>query len=567
MLKIPYGESDFRKIVLGNYFYVDRTQYIPVLEQAGSFLVCLRPRRFGKSLTTTTLRCYYGEQYKKEFQTLFGKYYIGKNPTPEANQYMILHFDFSGIDTRTEESTFEGFLNRARKGAEKFFMDYPDAFSKEQQKRILTESAPNLMADTLLTAHYTNQLKHNIYVLIDEYDHFANELLSFNFHYFSKAVSENGFVRKFYEVLKIATASSTVYRIFITGVSPLTMDSMTSGFNISTNISLESPFHSLMGFTASEVRGLLLQAQVPENQLDTLMEDMKLWYDGYRFGRDSPEPLYNPNMVLYFVRAYQLSQSYPEDWLDPNIASDYVKIRNLFNIQNNADKYSLILEKLKFEGEVSSSLVRQFSLQRDFNNQDLVSLLFYMGFLTIKAEDYGGYVFTFPNYVIKKLYSSYFVELLAQQTELTIDNFVIDSAIKTMAREGNPAPFFDQVSQIVKRMSPRDAAHFTENSLKAIIISLLHQQNFYYVHTEYETDWTYMDVFLEAIRGYKVNFDVALELKFAKKAGKLAVNTLFKEASEQLKAYLATDKFKQRTNIKSWVVVVAGDKLTYRLLV
>jgi hypothetical protein len=272
-------------------------------------------------------------------------------------------------------------------------------------------------------------------------------------------------------------------------------------------------------------------------------------------------------MVLYFVRHYQNLKNYPEDWLDPNIASDYVKIRNLFNIQGNADRFQLVLEKLKLDGEVSSSLVRQFSLQRDFNNQDLVSLLFYMGFLTIKAEDYGGYVFTFPNYVIKKLYSSYFVELLAKQTDLPIDNFVIDSAIRTLARDGNPAPFFEQVEQIVKRMSPRDAAHFSENSLKAIIISLLHQQNFYYVHTEYETDWTYMDVFLEAIRGYKVNFDVALELKFAKKAGKVAVNTLFKEANTQLKGYLETDKFNPRTNIKSWVVVVAGDKLMYRLLV
>jgi hypothetical protein len=189
-----------------------------------------------------------------------------------------------------------------------------------------------------------------------------------------------------------------------------------------------------------------------------------------------------------------------------------------------------------------------------------------MGFLTIKAADLGSYIFTFPNYVIKKLYNNYFLELIRNQTELTIDHIFLDNAIKTMAQDGNPTAFFDQVAQIVKRMSPRDAAHFTENSLKAIVVSLLHQQNFYYVHTEYETDWKYMDVFLEAIRGYKVNFDVAIELKFAKRAGKVAINTLFKEANQQLNDYLATDKFNQRTNLKSWVVVVAGDKLTWRTL-
>jgi hypothetical protein len=291
-----------------------------------------------------------------------------------------------------------------------------------------------------------------------------------------------------------------------------------------------------------------------------------LWYNGYCFESESPNRLYNPNMVLYFARAYQPKKMYPAELLDANIASDYVKIKNLFNIQNKDARHLAVLDTLTQQGEIRSSLVRQFSLQRDFNSNDLVSLLFYMGFLTIKAADLGSYIFTFPNYVIKKLYNNYFLELIRNQTELTIDTLFLDNAIKTMAQDGNPTAFFDQVAQIVKRMSPRDAAHFTENSLKAIVVSLLHQQNFYYVHTEYETDWKYMDVFLEAIRGYKVNFDVAIELKFAKKAGKVAINTLFKEANQQLNDYLATDKFNQRTNLKSWVVVVAGDKLAWRTL-
>ncbi|MEN9610466.1 MAG: hypothetical protein RLZZ628_1280 [Bacteroidota bacterium] len=567
MIKIPYGESDYRKVILGNYFYQDRTHYIPFLEtHGGSFLLFLRPRRFGKSLTTSMLRYYYGAQYKNDFQTLFGNYSVGQNPTAFANQYMILHFDFSGINTTSEEKTAQGFMKRIVEGADKFFKAYPKAFTKEQQKKILERSEPNELASALLTAHDTNGLQHKIYVLIDEYDHFANELISFNFPYFSQAVSQNGFVRKFYEVLKIATWDSTIDRIFITGVSPITMDSMTSGFNIASNITLKHRFHDMMGFTESEVRKLMQLIEVPENQLDSVMNDLRLWYDGYRFEGDIPHHLYNPNMVLYFAQLYQDEKKYPKELLDANIASDYMKIRNLFNIQNQEGRFIAVLDALTQQGEIASSLVRHFSLQRDFNSNDLVSLLFYMGFLTIKTDDLGGYIFTFPNYVIKKLYNNYFLELVRNQTELQIDNLYIDNAIKTMARDGNPTAFFDQVAQIVKRMSPRDAAHFTENSLKAIVVSLLHQQNFYYVHTEYETDWKYMDVFLEAIRGYKVNFDVALELKFAKKAGKVAINTLFKEANQQLKDYLATDKFNQRTNIKSWILVVAGDKLAWRAL-
>jgi hypothetical protein len=567
MIKIPYGESDYRKVILGNYFYQDRTQYIPLLEtHGGSFLLFLRPRRFGKSLTTSMLRYYYGVQYQKEFQTLFGNAQVGQNPTEFANQYMILHFDFSGINTTSEEKTAQGFMERVAEGVDKFFKAYPKAFTKEQQKKILERTEPSELASMLLTAHYTNGLEHKIYVLVDEYDHFANELISFNFPYFSQAVSRNGFVRKFYEVLKIATSDSTIDRIFITGVSPITMDSMTSGFNIASNLTLDFSFHEMMGFTAAEVKRLLQQIKVPDYQLDTVMDDLKLWYNGYCFESESPNRLYNPNMVLYFARAYQPHQIYPAELLDANIASDYVKIKNLFNIQNKDARHLAVLDTLTQQGEIRSSLVRQFSLQRDFNSNDLVSLLFYMGFLTIKAADLGSYIFTFPNYVIKKLYNNYFLELIRNQTELTIDHIFLDNAIKTMAQDGNPTAFFDQVAQIVKRMSPRDAAHFTENSLKAIVVSLLHQQNFYYVHTEYETDWKYMDVFLEAIRGYKVNFDVAIELKFAKRAGKVAINTLFKEANQQLNDYLATDKFNQRTNLKSWVVVVAGDKLTWRTL-
>jgi hypothetical protein len=402
--------------------------------------------------------------------------------------------------------------------------------------------------------------------LIDEYDHFANELVSFNFHLFSRAVSQNGFVRKFYEQLKTATSFSTVERIFITGVSPLTVDSMTSGFNIATNLTASEDFYNMMGFMEQEVKDILQKINVFDDEIEQVMSDIKLWYDGYRFGRYHTEDVYNPNMVLYFAQEYQRKKRYPENLLDANIASDYVKIRNLFEIQNNSEEFGLVLQDLTEKGVTYSRLVPMFSLERRFNGEDLVSLLFYMGFLTIQREELGSYYFSFPNYVIQKLYHNYFLEIIAKQTELPINNAILNNAIRDIAVLGNPKVFFEQVEKVVLRMSPVDAVHFSENTLKGIIISLLHQQNFYYLHTEYETDWKFMDVFLEPIRGYKVNFEVALELKFVRKAGKVAINTIFKNAAIQLKGYLESEKFKQRNNIKSWIVVVAGNTFQYKLL-
>jgi hypothetical protein len=189
-----------------------------------------------------------------------------------------------------------------------------------------------------------------------------------------------------------------------------------------------------------------------------------------------------------------------------------------------------------------------------------------MGFLTITSENLNRYTFSFPNYVIKKLYADYFFNFILDHAQLPFNNEPVNDAIEEMAQTGNPKAFFEQVQLVVKYFSTRDAAHFNENTLKAVIMSLLHQQNFYYIHSEYETNWSYMDVFLEAIHGQKPQYEVTMELKYVKKAGKKATDTLLKAAKVQLQGYLDTPKFSTRTNIKSFVVVVAGDKLEWRLL-
>jgi hypothetical protein len=565
MIKIPYGESHFSRVIENNYFYIDRTDYINKIEtQGSSYLFYLRPRRFGKSLFISMLHHYYALEHKENFQNLFGHLAIGKKPTPSANQYLVLKFEFSRINTNTAEATYAGFLKNVKDGVSVFLQQYSTFFTETQSEAILSETSPSEVIKTLFTIHIRNGIQHPIYILIDEYDHFANELISFNFSLFVLMVGRNGFVRKFYESIKTATGDGVVQRLFVTGVSPITLDSLTSGFNISTNLTLNKFFHQMLGFEEAEVKDLLIQIGVKKSALSTVIADLRAWYNGYLFHPDAKNRVYNPDMVLYFANEYQYSKQYPDRLLDVNIASDYGKIKLLFSIQDREKENLEVLNTLLEKDSITNILVAQFNFERPFTQADLVSLLFYMGFLTIERGDLGAFVFRFPNFVIQQLYADYFLTLVQKQNNLPIDNAPIDSSIRAMATTGNPQLFLDQVKLILKAHSTRDAQPFNEGSLKAIFISLLFQQQFYYVHSEFESEWQYVDVFLEAIGGYKPNYEVAFELKYLKKNSTDSVEDLLDKAELQLTRYMVSKKFYKRKSLKGFVVVVKGDDIFWR---
>ena len=565
MLKIPYGQSNFKLLIEDGFFYQDRTDYIQSLESFDSrFVVYLRPRRFGKSLFVSMLKYYYALEHQSDFNALFGNLAIGRSPTPLANTYMTLFFEFSGIQTNTSDSTYNGFHNAVLGSVRKFLEAYTSFFAHEQKAAILNQNAPNEILRQLFNFHEINKVPHPIYILIDEYDHFANELISFNFSLFSEIVSKNGFVRKFYETIKTATGAATVQRLFITGVSPITLDSLTSGFNIASGITLDRGFHNMMGFDEEEVTRILSKIGVTDDRLTDVINDLRSWYDGYLFNPKARH-VYNPDMVLYFAQKYQKEQEYPSELLDPNIATDYSKIRNLFKIQDKEEFNFDVLDALSQTGAVKSELTAQFSFEKEFEKGDLISLLFYMGFLTIQSEDLGVYTFKFPNFVIEKLYAGYFVRMLQQKAGLPIEHNPINQAVVLLAQTGNPQPFFDVVANILKTLSNRDAMTFNEVSLKSIFVSLLHQQKFYYIHSEYESGLRYVDIFLEAIRGYNPAFEVAFELKHIKKNNnKVSVKNTLQSAETQLQAYIQTRKFIPRRGLKSFAVVVKGEIIHWK---
>jgi hypothetical protein len=387
MIKIPYGESDFHKIITENFFYQDRTEFIEKLEKWNSnYPVFLRPRRFGKSLFISTLHHYYGLEHKGKFPALFGDLYIGQKPTKLANSYMILRFEFSRIDTATHESTYKGFLENVIYGVNTFLSAYSDFFTQEQYDKIQNVKSPEAVLKTLFAFIRQNKISQKIYLLIDEYDHFANELLSVHFKRFKKDVSHTGFVRKFYECLKAATSEGIIDRIFITGVSPLTMDSLTSGFNIGDNISLNPIFHDLMGFTHAETKAILIKSAIPEEKIANMMSDLTEWYDGYLFTEDVDEPLFNPDMLLYFLKEYSIKKC--------------LKVLNVFKTAGEEELLFELIDK----GYIDFHLTHIYNLGYDFTEDDFLSLLYYWGMLTLKEALSSHWRFEIPNNAMKKLY-------------------------------------------------------------------------------------------------------------------------------------------------------------------
>ncbi len=559
MIKIPYGISDFQSLRLEKYFYQDRTSYIEVLEKWSSkYLVFLRPRRFGKSLFISVLHHYYGLEYKQEFQQIFGDLYIGKKPTENANAYLVLRLDFSRIDTATHESTYQGFLSNVLYSASIFLGAYRQFYTGEQKHIIENGKSPEEIIKSIFRFTNQNQVPHKIYVLIDEYDHFANELLSFDMDRFKADVSRNGFVRKFYESLKTATGEGIIDRIFITGVSPITLDSLTSGFNICDNISLNPLFHDMMGFTHIETVGLLNLTDVQTGKSAFIAADLAEWYNGYRFSRRSKAALFNPDMILYFLKEYNIDQTYPEEMMDVNIVSDYSKIRRIFKIGGNENEKFGLLEELVNVGYIDFSLTRLYNVDAVFTQDDFLSLLFYMGLLTLQESNSSDWRFKIPNYVIKKLYFEYFAALFLENTQFASSMRPITRAIDALVNEGNPDLFFKVVELVLKENdSNRNALRYGEEHLQTLMAALLFPYKAFRIHSEYEIDRGYADIFLERIPGRNIKYEIVLELKYVKKAAKNTLAKVITDAETQLNGYMTGERF-SRPDARGFYVVFFG---------
>ncbi|KZL88608.1 ATP-binding protein [Clostridium magnum] len=557
--KLPYGISNFKNLIEDKYLYIDKTEYIEKIENFHSpYIIFLRPRRFGKSLFTSVLANYYDINEKDNFEKLFGETYIGKNVTREKNSYYILKFNFTGLNTDTKEDLEKTFIRTIKDSFDKFIEIYNLDISYIQEG-----SAASIFENFLTQVSF--KIKGQIYVIIDEYDHFANELLSFQTELFSSIVSKTGFVRKFYEVLKKGT-EFIVKRIFMTGVSPITLDSLTSGFNIAMDITRYPAFNEMMGFTKAEVIRLIdstVKKPLDEVELKELLETLQKNYNGYLFASNGKERLFNSDMILYYMQSYMDSGKGPESLIDKNIASDYGKLGRMFDLKNKDANMEVLQDILK-EEEIEGNITEGFSLEKNFDQDDFKSILFYLGLLTIDKPILGGVSFKVPNYVIKELYFEYFSKKINEELNYELNTPEITKAIREIGLKGKNDNLIKIVEKTLNKLSNRDYIKFDEKYVKLIFLAYCFLSKIYLVKSEYEVDSGYIDIALLKQANMEPTYFAIFELKYITKAeyekeGEKIIEEKKKEAIEQLQKYKASQELMGLPNLKKWALVFVND--------
>ena len=551
--KLPYGISNYQELVEDNYYYVDKTMYIEMLENiVDKRIIFLRPRKFGKTLFTSTLENYYDILKKDKFEVLYKDTYIGKNPTKLKNSYHILRFNFSGIDTSDEETTMRGFKSKTISSIRYFIQKYNLDFYINEN-----EDAENVL-DNLIKAFSIQKANEKIYVIIDEYDHFANELLGFNTDQFKSLVSKNGKVRKWYEVLKEGT-ETVIDRIFITGVAPITLDSLTSGFNIGSDITRDEEFNEMLGFTEQELIKLMDEQNISKEKQLELLPIMKENYDGYKFSVHGKEKIYNSNMCLYFLKDYVRLGRIPENLVDVNIASDYSKIGKMLDLCKGEKREEIIEKTVSGEG-ILSEITQKFNPAMEFTDTDLVSMLYYLGYLTIEGIEVGFPKLKVPNKVMREIYAEYFLKTLGQE----FNNGIIDSyseITKELALEGKIDKIIEILQKYLKNLSNRDYQRFDEKYIKLIFYCISMNLKIYNVKSELEVQREYPDILLvprDRAKGYNA---VMIEFKYLKKVEESKLKEKQKEAKEQILKYSNYDEIKDIEKLNKYTVVAVNDKV------
>ena len=552
--KLPYGISDYERIVKDNYYYVDKTKYIEKLEDLPQpYITFLRPRKFGKTLFTSTLENYYDIKKKDKFEQLYKETYIGKHPTPLKNSYHILRFNFSGIDTSTVDTTINGFKREVGSSIKLFVQRYGLDFYVNME-----DEAENIL-DNLIKSFIVQKSNDKIYVIIDEYDHFANELLGFDTDQFKSLVSKNGKVRKWYEILKKGT-ETVIDRIFITGVAPITLDSLTSGFNIGTDITRDEEFNEMLGFTEAELVELMNAQEISKEKEEEMLPIMKENYDGYKFSINGKEKIYNSTMCLYFLSNYTRLEKLPESLVDVNIASDYSKIGKMLDLCKGEKRADIIEKTVSGEG-ILSEITQKFNPAMEFTDMDLVSMLYYLGYLTIVKEELGMPELKVPNKVMREIYSDYFIKLIDDEAQMSIDNDEYTEILRQLALEGKIDKIVEILQKYLKNLSNRDYQRFDEKYVKLIFYCISMNLKLYTVKSELEVQREYPDILLvprDRSKGYN---SIMVEFKYLKKGEENKLEEKQKEAKEQIFKYSNYNEIKDIEKLHRYTITAVNDKL------
>nr|WP_163211371.1 ATP-binding protein [Bacteroides sp. 519] len=540
---IPYGLSDYERIARDNYYYVDKTHFIPLIEQAASYFFLIRPRRFGKSLLLNMLDSYYDINNADRFEELFGERWIYQNPTNLRAKFLILRFNFSAVDSHPErlETSFE---EHCTEQFVIFANRYEHLFQANFREELMKRGSATARLQYINGCASEQGLR--IYLIIDEYDNFTNSILAnIGKKAYQEATHGDGFFRFFFNVIKVMTTGSgmALERMFITGVSPITLDDVTSGFNIGTNFTTDAQFNNIVGFSEPELRTMLEyyhEHGMLKMDVDEMIKEMKPWYDNYCFSTKSlSESMYNSDMALYYISHCLRSGYPPEEMIDKNIRTDYNKLRHLIKIDKELGQNFSVIREIVETGQTTALLNSGFSVEQMVDPNNFKSLLYYFGLLSIQGRYRGDAVLIIPNHTVREQIYTYLIESLSDSDIFRIDFYQLGNLIKEMAYQGEWKPVFSFIASELEKQSRVREFIDGEAHVKGFLLAYLGMTHYYMLLPEYELAKGYADFYFQpSTQLPDMEYAYLLEVKYLKRADSDAhITTLKEEARAQLLKY------------------------------
>ena len=513
---LPYGVADFVTVIEQNLYYVDKTMFIPELEKQPRNLFFIRPRRFGKSIFLSMLYSYYDCTQSHKFQSLFGNLWIGQHPTPLQGKYQVLFLDFSQITGNIDklETKFNSYLSI---NLDAFVRQYSDYYQAEMEEILAQEDFEEKM-ELIFKAAKAHQ--YHLYLIIDEYDNFTNVILNERGEKVYHAITHaDGFYRDVFKKFK-----GNFERIFMMGVSPVTLDDVTSGFNIGWNISIKPEFDEMLGFSTTDVVEMFTyykeHGSIPvDSDIDAIVNDMKPWYDNYCFAKQALKKktrMFNCDMVLYYLRNYMDAGCPPEEMIDPNTRTDYGKMKKLLQFDKLDGERKGIIRKIAEEEQIVTQLYESFSAYQIPKAEIFPSLLFYYGMLTIKGTRGSKLILGIPNNNVRKQYYGYLEE--EYQAKAYVDVNQLTDYYYDMAYDGKWEEGLRFMADAYAKVSSVRDGIEAERNLQGFFMAYLNLNDYYITAPELELNHGYCDFFLlPDLTHYASQHSYILELKVLSK--------------------------------------------------
>lgn len=560
--RIPYGISNFVEVVEQNQYYVDKTMYLPMLEEQPSNLFFIRPRRFGKSIFLSMLRAYYDIAQKEKFQKRFGNLWIGEHPTPLQGTFQVLYLDFSRASGGSG-SLSENFDRYCSMVMDMFGMSYESyyypGFANEMK------ALPDFVSKLNYLNLHAPETGAHLYLIIDEYDNFTNIILNEQGNDVYHALTHaSGFYREIFKKFK-----GMFERIFMTGVSPVTLDDLTSGFNIGWNISTEHQFNMMLGFSEVDVRSMFQYykdaGQLSDDaDIEAMITEMKPWYDNYCFAKECLKQearVFNCDMVLYYIRQYMDSGHSPERMVDPNTKTDYNKLKKLLQLDRLDGDRRGVIRRIVEEGQIITEVEESFPAKDLTNPNIFPSLLFYYGMLTIKGTYGSQLILCIPNNNVRKQYYEYLLEGYNEYSGIRISSLL--TLFTRMSFDGQWREALQYIADAYKNLSSVRDSIEGERSIQGFFMAYLSLNDYYITAPELELSHGYCDFFLlPNLTHYQSKHSYIVELKYLpKKDFEAKAAEQWQQAVEQIDSYARAPRveaLRQGTQMHKIVMQFSG---------